>query len=392
VERYLQVARDVSAEFEADPWAGLRYATQALLQSPYFLHRVYLGEPNPAAPGERRLTSYELATKLSFSLTQSTPDAELLEAAASGRLQDPSEVEAEVSRLLASPQARDVLTRFCGELFSLGALPAATRDAEVIEALPESLLEEMERETLQFCVQGISGADARTVFQATQTTLGPELAALYGVEGLAEGEASSTAPLPDPSRAGILTSAGFLTVMAHEDRTSPTLRGRFVRERLLCQEIPDPPENVVTVLPEPPADQPLTTRERLTEHRANASCATCHVLMDPIGFGLEHFDSVGRFRETENGVTIDASGDLDGRPFDGALELTSAIVSHPELPECMATQWFRFSEARLEARDDGELLGALGGGLEGSGFDFGNLIVELALSEPFRTLITEEVQ
>jgi hypothetical protein len=114
--------------------------------------------------------------------------------------------------------------------------------------------------------------------------------------------------------------------------------------------------------------------------------------MDPIGFGLEHFDSVGRFRETENGVTIDASGDLDGRPFDGALELTSAIVSHPELPECMATQWFRFSEARLEARDDGELLGALGGGLEGSGFDFGNLIVELALSEPFRTLITEEVQ
>jgi hypothetical protein len=389
VERYHQVAHDTSADFNGSPWEGLRYAVQGLLQSPYFLSRVYVGEPDPARPGHLRLTSYELATKLAFALTQSPPDETLMQAAAAGQLSDRARVEAEVLRMLASEPARDTLREFCRELFSLTPLPLVRRSEEVIDELPQSLLQEMEEEVLHLCVEGLSGPDARSVFQATETSLGPELAALYGVEVPRQGMPVATAPLPDENRVGVLTTAGFLTALSHEDRTSPTLRGRFVRERLLCQAIPEPPEDAITDLPEPPSGQTVTMRERLEMHNVEPTCGACHTLMDPIGFALEHYDSVGRFRELDNGLPIDATGVLDGTAFDGAQELTAAVVNHDRLPQCLTTQWFRFSEARLENAANVPRLGALGDEFAASGFDFTNLIVRMALSEDFGSLTTE---
>ena len=390
IAQYRQVATDTSALFDGDPWEGLRYAAQTILQSPKFLNRVQLGEPDPAVPGKMRLTSYELAAKLAYGLTQAPPDAVLLQAAENGELETPTGLEDQVRRLVDSPEGREALTLFCRDLFSLSPLSSATRTEEVISELPASLLEEMEAETIAFCLSGLSGSDARKTFLAEQTTLGPELAALYGVQ--APTDPSGAAPLPDPSRAGVLTSAGFLTVLAHQDRTSPTLRGRFVRERLLCQEVPDPPPTAVTELPEPPVGQTMTIRQRLGQHAEDPACAGCHQMMDPIGFALEHFDAVGRFRETEYGLAIDASGELDEFSYNGALELSDAITLHPRLPLCLATQWFRFSEARIEAAADQSQLAALGDDLVLSGFNFPSLIVKRALSNDFRSLTTEEVQ
>lgn len=386
VTRYASVVRDTAAEFEGDPWEGLRYGAQALLQSPYFLNRVYLGEPLPSAPQEKRLTAYELATKLAYALTQSPPDELLQEAAAQGTLQDSANLKAHAVRLLGTPQAHQTLIQFCRDLFSLSPLLDATRGEEVIDALTGTLLAEMEQESIQFCLSGITGGDLRDAFVASETELGPELAQLYGAPSPGPGKE----PLPDPNRSGVLTSAGFLTVLAHADRTSPTLRGRFVRERLLCQEIPEPPPEAVTELPEAPQGQSLTMRERLAQHASDSSCAGCHALTDPIGFALEHFDSIGRFRQTDNGASIDATGDLDEFPFDGAQELSAVVVDHPKFPRCLATQWFRFSEARLESRADAPFLNSLGTKLAEDNFNFQNAILELTLSDEFRAIRADE--
>ena len=312
VARYQTLVSDVATEFDNDPWEGVRYATYALLQSPFFVNRTVLGEIDPSLVGKRRLSAYEVAAQLAYSLTASPPDSSLISAAESGLLATDSGVLEQAARLLESEAADAVVEQFCREQFSLSTLPLAQKVPEVIEVLEPELLLEMQEEAISFCVRGLESVDLRSMFQATETELGVELAAFYGVPGPAPGTPTVLAGLPDENRVGILTSAGLMTVFAHDDRTSPTLRGRFVRERLLCQQVLDPPENVITTLPDPPVGQAVTTRERLAAHSEQPGCAGCHAATDPIGFALEHFDAIGRYRTTEVGLTIDATGDLDG--------------------------------------------------------------------------------
>ncbi|MEM9456719.1 MAG: DUF1588 domain-containing protein [Myxococcota bacterium] len=386
--RYVELAQETSAMFDDDPWEGLRYATYGLLSSPNFLYRLHRGEADPSRPGHRRLTAYELASKLSYALTQSTPDLSLLEAAQAGTIHDDSELELQAERLLGSSAATEALAGFCRENFSLTPLPLLSRDASVIDELPSTLLQDMQQESEQFCVQGIRSGDARSMFLAEQTALGPELASHYGMP--AEGPGVQTVTLTELSdRVGIMTSAGLLTVMAHSDRTSPTLRGQFVRVRLLCQEIPSPPDDALVEL-EPISDEPSSLRDRLEQHRTDPACSGCHSLMDPIGFGLEHYDAVGRYRELDAGFAIDASGELDGTSFDGAAELSSAIVEHPDFGRCITRQWFQFAQSRAFRDTDAAALLELTEGLVGSGFDMEALMVDLVLSDSFRTLASEE--
>lgn len=386
--RYVELAQQTGAMFDDDPFEGLRYATYGLLNSPHFLYRLHRGEADPSRPGRSRLTAYELASKLSYAITQSTPDPSLLEAARTGRIHEDSELEHHVERLLASSAADEALAGFCREHFSLESLPFLSRDPSVIDELPATLLRDMQQEAEQFCVQGIRNGDARSMFLAEQTTLGPELAAHYGMP--TEAPDRQTVPLTDSSdRVGIMTSAGLLTVMAHSDRTSPTLRGQFARVRLLCQGIPAPPEGMLTEL-EPISDEPSSMRERLEQHRTDPACSGCHALMDPIGFGLEHYDAVGRYRELDAGFAIDATGQLDGTSFDGAAELSAALVEHPGFGPCITRQWFQYAQSRVERDSDAAALVELSAGLVDSGFDMEALIVDLVLSDSFRTIASEE--
>jgi hypothetical protein len=349
--RYVALARRAG-----DAWGGLRLALAALLQSPHFLYRVELGQVDPSAPGQRRLDPFEAASRLAFFLTNRAPDDALLDAAARGAL-GPSELRAQAMRLLGSPRAVAAVESFYGDYLGLDELADLTKAAPAFTPALRAAMREESLRTLRVLTFE-EGRDLREVFTSRTTFVTPELARFYGVSAPA-GTEPARIELPDAGpRAGLLTQAGLLALNAHETSTSPTRRGKFVRELLLCQSIPDPPPNVDTTLP---ATAPVnTTRGRVEAHQANPSCATCHALMDPIGLGFERFDAAGAYRDRENGNPIDASGALDGVAFDGARELAAAVARHPDVPGCFVTTLLRQAAgAVLESPDERALAASL---------------------------------
>jgi hypothetical protein len=180
-----------------------------------------------------------------------------------------------------------------------------------------------------------------------------------------------------------LSNASLLSLYSHSSSTSPTLRGKFVRETLLCQSIPAPPPDADTTLPA--ASETSTTRERFAQHSTDPGCAACHRVMDPIGLGLENFDAIGQFRAEENGFPIDASGELDGTPFDDPSGLARAVADHAELPECVARTVFRYGWGRMENGADEPFIEQLGGDFSGAGFQLRELILAAVKSPSFTT-------
>jgi hypothetical protein len=187
----------------------------------------------------------------------------------------------------------------------------------------------------------------------------------------------------DGPRRGLLGQVGVLAQNAHPTATSPTRRGAFIRERLLCDRVPAPPANVNTAIPEPSPDA-RTLRERLLAHQEVEVCASCHVFLDDVGFGLESFDSLGRARTTENGATIDASGTIDGVPYADARELAEHVQAHPRFPQCLATQAFRVAVGRHETDGENGELRRIYTRFANGGYRFRDLMVEIVLSRAFR--------
>ncbi|MEM6995612.1 MAG: DUF1588 domain-containing protein, partial [Myxococcota bacterium] len=225
------------------------------------------------------------------------------------------------------------------------------------------------------------------VFSTRTTFVNDDLAELYGVTAPGATAISFVAvDLPeDGPRAGLLTSAAFLSMNAHETENSPTLRGKYVRERVLCQEVPPPPDDVNTDIPDA-AGEANTLRERLEAHRDNPECAACHAFIDPPGFLFEHFDPLGAYRTEDNGYPIDASGELDGVPLADASELAALLGEDPRVGQCVVTQLFRHANGRLE--DSGELpaLVDIDDRFGDEGYRFGDLLVKLVTHDAFRTL------
>jgi hypothetical protein len=187
----------------------------------------------------------------------------------------------------------------------------------------------------------------------------------------------------DGPRVGLLSKAGFLSQFANQSEGSPTLRGKFMRESLLCTPIDPPPGNVDVVLDEPPVDQPLTKRQRLEMHRTSATCSGCHTLMDPLGLPLEMFDAIGRYRTTDHGLTIDPSGDFDGQPVADARELGMAASSSPTVARCIARKYYSFAVGHEERKVDGSVVNALADSFEASGFKLRDLVLSVAAHEAF---------
>ena len=227
-------------------------------------------------------------------------------------------------------------------------------------------------------------ADFRALMTTTTTFVDPTLAAVYDIPApSAEGFARVNLA-PDGPRAGLLGHAGFLASHAHPTSTSVTLRGKAVRNILLCQEIPVPPVGVDTSIPEPSGTAP-TMRDRVAEHLQDPSCTGCHLLTDPIGLALENFDSLGRFRETDNGYAIDASGDLDSAEFNDARGLSRAIAEHPAYTACMARTMTRYALGRLESEAEADAhLQTLEARFRESGYRLKALAIEVILSPMFR--------
>jgi PAS domain-containing protein len=385
IAAYSVVALEAAQEFN-DFYAGVEYAIAAILQSPFFLYQVELGAPDAANPSKRALTGFEVATRISFFLTDSTPSDELLDAAEAGSLATAEGVREAARGLLEQPEARAALRGFYEEFLRLRELDGLVKDANTFPQFSASLAQAMKEETLSLIQDVVweRDADYREILDADYTFVNPELAAFYGYPEPAEPGFSKVELDPAQKRGGFFGHAGFLALFAHATSTSPTLRGKFVRERMLCQSIPAPPNNVVTEFP--PGAEAQTARDRLKAHQEVPSCAGCHVPMDSIGFGLENFDGVGLFRTTENGADIDAKSEIDGIPFDGARELGTALRSSENVPLCVTRNIFRHATGHVETAGEAEAIAALGKAFEASGYRLKELLVEMAASEAFRSV------
>ncbi len=329
-------------EESGEPATGVMYGIAAILMDPRFLYRMELGESDGA--GGRHLTDLELASRLSFLVWNTLPDHELLEVAEAGALSNPEGLRAQAERMLADDRAREGLRTFFTELLQLDLLAEIIKDPLVIpQASPEVGVAARE-ETLAVLERLVfdDNADFRTALTTRETFIDRRLAAIYGVAAPSVEDAAWTTLPESEGRRGILGHASFLMLNAHNSTSSATLRGKFVRERLLCQHMPPPPADVDTSIPEPDETSP-TLRDRVAVHLEDPTCSSCHQLMDPIGLGFENFDAIGKWRSTEAGATIDASGELDGVGFVDSWELAAAISRHDQFGGCMAKNLYQYA-------------------------------------------------
>ncbi len=390
--RWLGMATELA---NGDPWQGLRHAVAGLLQSPNFLYRVELGEPDVGDPTRLRYTTFEMASRMSFLLWNTTPDDALLDAAAVGDLLTEAGLAAETDRLLKDPRANQAVRDFFTQFLDLGRLDGIARDPTRYPLASPTMIDSMRTE-VRLLVDDLiyrQNGDIRSIFSTRHTFVNSELAALYGVA--AEGATPITfvpVDLPeDGPRAGLLTLGAFLTMNAHEIDTSPTARGKYVRTRVLCQDVPAPPDDADFNLDPVEGEGPQTLRERLEQHRADPTCAGCHAFIDPPGFLFENFDSIGAWRTLDNGLPIDATGDLDGIPLQNARELAEILKDDARVGRCIVTQLYRHAIGRRDVLSEKPALDEIDAAFADEGHRFTELLKILVTSDLFRSVAEEEI-
>ena len=332
---------------------GIDAVVQVMILAPQFNYRLERGVP-VAGAGYARLTHWEMASRLSYLLWGTMPDAGLLDAARAGKLGTRDEVMEQAKRLLADPRAQAMVTNFGTQWLQLRELAEADKDTEAYPSFKDEHLDLFRQEAEGF-IGEVWKADAKldTLLTASFSMVNAELAALYGAKGVTGTELRKV-DLDPAQRAGVLTQLGLLAAKAGPDQSSPIHRGVFVREQMFCQELPPPP--ATEDIQPPMLDAKMTTRERFAAHRNNPNCASCHNLIDSVGFEFEQYDGLGQWRTMENGKPVDASGellstDVDGK-FTGAVELGKRLAGSKAVDDCMATHLFRFSFGRERSDAD----------------------------------------
>lgn len=363
---------------------GIRVVLTTMLQAPQFLYRWELGgsAAKKDADGTIALGPYELASRLSYFLWGSTPDAALLDAASAGKLASREEVTSQAKRLLGDARSRDMVADFFGQMMQTRAVTSAEKDTKIADWTAEVRASAL-AESRAFVQSVVLDGDGswRTLLTAPYSYLDARTAKLYGVSGVV-GSAPTKTNLPAGQRAGLLTQPAFLASQSGPTdgaMITPIRRGHVIRKRLLCQEIPPPLENV-TARP----SSGTTTRQRLSSHASDPQCAACHDRMDDLGFAMEGYDVVGRWRTTDNGAPVDTHGELSGvacgRPkFGGAVELAQRLADAPEVSDCLVQNLVRYATAREET--DGEVA-AMRASLPRE-LNVRDLMVQIASSEGF---------
>lgn len=366
---------------------GLKLALQAVLLSPNFLFRVET-DPTPSSLAPHALTPYEVASRLSYFLWSSMPDAELFAAAKAGNLTERATLQAQVTRMLASPKAQALVDNFAGQWLYTREISEVAPDPKLFPSFDAGLRAAAKQEIeALFRDVALNGLPADKLLTADFTYANDRLAKHYGLPNV-----SSTTPVKvnlagNAQRGGILSQTGFLVVTSHQDKTSPVLRGKWVMSQLLCATVLPPPANVNTSLD--PGNSGGTLREQLARHREIASCAVCHRMMDPIGLALENYDAIGAYRTEDAGTTIDVSGQLpDGRSFNGRQELAALIAADPNFPRCMAEQLYTYALGRTPdtttpGHMDPAVLYGLTRSFQTGGFMFKDLVAQIAASATF---------
>lgn len=367
--------------------SGIELVIQRVLQSPFFMYRVERGDAATLKDGVVRLTGYEQATRLSYFLWNSTPDDALLKDAESGVLATAEGVESVARRMLKDPRSKQAVGNFHAQWLELGHLELTSKDPVLFPQFDAALRTAMRTETETFVDEVFwRSGSFDELLSAPYSFMDAKVAGLYGVPA-PSGSGFVKVALDPAQRAGILTHPSLLTLHAKANQTSPVHRGKFVRERLLCTQLPPPPNDIVI---EPPdLDPGLSTRDRFKEHSKNPACTGCHRLMDPIGFGFEHYDAIGRYRKKDGTFDVDANGEIHASEdvngtFVGAIQLGQKLAKSKQVKACMVTQWFRYSFGRSETEADVCTLKQLNESFAKANYDLRELLVQLTKTETFR--------
>jgi uncharacterized protein DUF1592/uncharacterized protein DUF1588/uncharacterized protein DUF1595/uncharacterized protein DUF1585/uncharacterized protein DUF1587 len=379
------VAYDAGAKVSHEH--GIELLIRSMLQSPRFLYRVELGTTEAVGANAVKLSSFEVAARLAYVVWDSPPDATLTAAAAAGQLATKDQVTAQLTRMLADPKGTTFVRRFLEGWIQLPSVDGLVKDATLYpewSSAGSTLPASVKGQARAFFDNVLSSEDGKLEALLTSPTVfvNKDLASFYGATS--SDAAFSALTLTNGQASGLLTLPALLSLMAKPNESWPIYRGKFVREALLCQELPAPPPNI----PKPPDVTPgVSTRERLSEHETNPSCAGCHSEMDPIGFGFEQYDAIGRFRSTDGGKAVDASGeiektDVDGT-FTGVIELGKKLVTSTEVRECVARQWFRFTTSRYEQDMDGCTMKGISDAFNSAGMSLNALPKALVESDAF---------
>jgi hypothetical protein len=311
--------------------AGIQSALERILASPDFLFRLETAPANLAPGAVYRLNDVALASRLSFFLWSSIPDDQLLDLATRGKLRDPATLEQQVARMLIDPRADALADNFVSRWLNLFKLRGASPDPDIFPDFDENLRQAFHRETVMFVQSQLRGdRSVVDLLSANYTFVNERLARHYEIPNV-YGERFRRVDFNDDKRGGLLGQGSILTVTSYGNRTSPVLRGKWLLEMILGTPPPPPPPDVPPLKEKSEIDHPLSVRERLEQHRQNPACASCHVRMDPLGFSLENFDAIGKWRSTDDGVTVDPSAALpDGTKLDGIAGLRKVLLDHRE--------------------------------------------------------------
>ncbi len=353
-ERFIELFEEGLAENDFS--TAIALVLQAMLVDPAFHFRFEVGQGAVDDEGNVALSGLEVASRLSFMLWSSSPDAALLDAAEAGELDSAAGAREQAERMLADPRARRGMRSFFRQWLRLDRLKTTAKLEAVYPEFDEALAADLRDGALAFAdyvMFDSADGSLRELFTGEFAAVTARTAPIYGLGAPAEG--LGLLPTSAGERAGVVTDAAVLAAFAKPDQSSPIARGVFVREVLLCQTLESPPEGLMIEVP--PLDPNATTRERFAAHSTHPSCAHCHELIDPIGFAFEHYDGVGRFRASENGLPIDSSGqlleaeDATGSVVD-AIDLAHSIVESEVGRRCFATQLTRFALGHRETVAD----------------------------------------
>lgn len=366
---------------------GASRIVSALLQHPEFVYRLERTAETTSA--SRELASpWVLASRLSFLFWGAGPDEALLDAAANGGLATKADVAREARRLLADPRARRGILHFYIQWLDLGSFDEVEKDVRLFKYWDDTLRTDLKNETARFLEAVLWEDDARleTLLTAEYTFANAALADFYGLTLSGDGSAlTKTYFANTDQRRGVLTQGSILARQAKANQSDPIHRGKFIRERFFCAPPPPPPPDLVVTPPN--LDPRKTTRERFAEHRASPSCSSCHELLDPVGFLFEHYDAVGRYRDTESDAPVDASGYLKATDIDGSVngvpELAQKLATSKQVRSCIVKQWFHYAFARGETEPDLCSLQKLEQAFDGSRGSLAELLIALTQTDAF---------
>jgi Protein of unknown function (DUF1588)/Protein of unknown function (DUF1592)/Protein of unknown function (DUF1595)/Protein of unknown function (DUF1585)/Protein of unknown function (DUF1587) len=383
LSKYVSAA-DAAADQLKDFYAGIELVLESMLLSPDVLFVAEKSEPDPDNKGRLRLDAYSLASRLSFFLWNAGPDDMLLKAAESGELHTRKGLRKVVDSMLESPRLEAGARAFFDDMFAFDDFDVLSKDPTVYPFFTGATVSDAREQTLRTVVDHLitRNLDYRDLYTTRATFMSPALAPLYQIPA-SSGWTAYEFPEDSP-RQGLLTQVSFVALHAHPGRSSPTLRGKALRETLLCQKVPPPPPNVDFGKLNNPDAHYKTQRERVQVHLEDPACAGCHKITDPMGLALESFDGAGRFRTQENGATIDTSGDLDGQQFTDVVGLGHALRDNPGLPTCLVSRVYSYGTGGAAKPVDRPLMKYFVAEFVEDGYKYKELLRTVALSQAFR--------